>query len=85
MITLTPSQALTRDDINPGFYSIQLGQPLTGTETITVSGGGFTLHTFDLNSTGEDSGFSINYSLDDITFTAANNAGNLLLGFEHVH
>ena len=84
MITLTPSQALTREDINSGLYSIQLGQPLTGTETITVTGGGFTLHVFDLNSIGEDSGFTINYSLDDITFTAANNAGDLLLGFENV-
>jgi len=84
MITLTLSQALTREDINSCLYSIQLGQPLTGTETITVSGGGFTLHVFDLNSTGEDSGFTINYSLDDITFTAANNAGDLLLGFENV-
>ena len=83
MITLTPSEVLVKDT-EPGLYVCQLDQPLTGTETVTVIGGGFTLHAFDLNSTGPESGFTLQYSLEQITFTAANNAGDLLLGFKRV-
>ena len=83
MITLTPSGNAVKT-IQPGFYTAQLNQSLTGTETITLTGGGQTFHTFDLNSVNDLSGITIWYILDTVTFTAANNAGNLEIAFERV-
>jgi hypothetical protein len=81
--TLTPSGTYT-DDAGPGLYIIQLAQSLTGTETITVSGGGQTFHTFDLDSVDDLSGITLYISLPETVLTAANNAGDVLVAFERV-
>lgn len=83
MITLTPDGDAVRDT-EPGFYTIQLGTPLTGTETVTVTGGGQTFHTFDLTSTGPDSGIEIKYALEQITLTASNNVSDVEIALERI-
>ena len=83
MITLTPSGNAVKDT-EPGFYTLQLAQTLGGGETITVTGGGQTFHTFDSTSIDDLSGITIWYILDDLTLTAAGNAGNLDIAVERV-
>ena len=81
--TITPSGSSVVTS-EPGVYIFQLNQSLTGTETITVTGGGQTFHTFDLDSVDELSGITLNVALDATTLTAANNAGDLEIGVERI-
>jgi hypothetical protein len=67
-----------------GLYTIQLAQPLTGSETVTVSGGGFDIHVFDVSSIGDLSGITLNVALPETTLTASGNASPVLVAFERV-
>jgi hypothetical protein len=81
--TITPDGTYTAET-EPGFYTIQLAQSLTGAETITATGGGQTFHTFDATSVDDLSGITIWYVLEEMVLTAANNAGDLDIAFERV-
>ena len=81
--TLTPDEVLPLPT-EPGVYLFQLNQTLTGTETITITGGGQTFHTFDLDSVDDLSGITLNIALDTTTLTAANNVGDLEIGVERI-
>ena len=83
MITLSPSGVEVKDT-EPGFYTIQLNQTLAGGETIALTGGGQTFHTFDSSSIDDLSGITIWYVLDNLTITAAGNTGDLEIAFERV-